>query len=486
VNASIVRNYPYMLTGAACLGLASANAARGRGLALAAVTVVVAVAGAFAAEPLIRVGLIAAAVFLAGWWWGSARLDALDSSILLNHLDEAAPSLVLVTGPARASSFQQRVPAKLARFGSLAVDEPVLLELPLGRAPPQGAYLELVGRLRRPRPASHGFDERTWLRRHGVHVIVAAKDWRIVGARGGLGGYADRLRAWLAGSLAPGLAGERRAVLEGIVLGEDEGLPPELRTSFRSSGLYHLLAVSGQNVVFIAGGVLAFAWLLGLPRWFGELGALAGICSYVLAVGPQPSVIRAGIAGALGSLAWLSARQRDRWHFVLLGALVLLAWNPYTLLDAGFQLSFAAVAAIFLVVPGAIRILEGYPLPTGAPEVLAISFVCGIATAPILWFQFGRIPVYTVPANTLAAPVVAPLLGLALVAAIVSPVSPGVAGFIAWGNGWLAAYLAWCARLVGGLPGATASSGDGLLAVGAVACAALAFALKAHSRRASV
>src|SRR5205814_2375839 len=181
-------------------------------------------------------------------------------------------------------------------------------------------------------------------------------------------------------------------------LGEDEGLTPELRTSFRASGLYHLLAVSGQNVIFIAVGVLGLAWLLGLPRWLGELGALAGIGSYVLAVGAQPSVIRAGIAGALGSLAWLSARQRDRWHFVLVGALILLAWSPYNLLDAGFQLSFAAVVAIFVAVPHAREFLAGYPLPRGLPEALSVSLACGAATAPILWLQFGRIPVYSVPA----------------------------------------------------------------------------------------
>jgi competence protein ComEC len=483
MNARLLRSYPYVLAGAACLGLASANAVRAPGPTVAAITLVAALAGAFAAEPAARVVLVALALLLACWWWGSARLDALDSSVLLTHVGENSPSLVLVTGPARTGSFRQRVPVKVTRFGSLAVDEPALLELPLGRAPPQGAYLDLVGSLRRPRPSSHGFDERAWLRRHGVHVLVVAEDWSIAGHRGGVGGYADRVRAWLAGSLAPGLDGERRAVLEGIVLGEDQGLSPGLRTSFRSSGLYHLLAVSGQNVVFVAGGVLALAWLLGLPRWLGELGALAGIGSYVLAVGPQPSVIRAGVAGALGSLAWLWARQRDRWHFLLLGAVVLLAWNPYTLLDAGFQLSFAAVTAIFVAVPRVTRILTGYPLPRWAPEVIAVSLSCGVATAPILWFQFGRIPVYTVPANALAAPVVAPLLGLALVAATVAPLSPGVATLIAWVNGWLAAYLAWCARLVGGLPGATVSSGRGLLALVAFASGALALALRSRRGR---
>src|SRR5439155_18788888 len=129
---------------------------------------------------------------------------------------------------------------------------------------------------------------------------------------------------------------------------------------------------------------------------------------YVLAVGAQPSVVRAGVSGSLASLAWLAARERDRWHFLLLGALVLLAWNPYTLFDAGFQLSFAAVAAIFLIAPPIGRALEGYPVPEKAATVIAISAACGLATAPILWFQFHAVPLLTVPANAVAAPAAAP------------------------------------------------------------------------------
>jgi competence protein ComEC len=453
-----LRNYPYVLAASACLGLAAANAARGRGLFLVALALAAAVGCAFAREPLVRVGLVSAALLLGGWWWGSARLDALDASVLVPRVGEAAAAVAVVTGPARGGEFDLRVPARLTRFGALSLGEPVLLDLPVGRSPPQGAIIALRARLRPPRPAANGFDERTWLRRHGVHVVVLARDWRIVGRRSGIGGYADRVRGWLARGVAPGLTGERRAVLEGIVLGEDHDLSPHLRTSFRASGLYHLLAVSGQNVIFVAGGVLGLAWLLRVPRWLGELGALAGIASYVLAVGAQPSVIRAGIAGALGSIAWLSARQRDRWHFLLVGALLLLAWSPYNLLDAGFQLSFAAVVAIFLAVPRAKELFAGYPLPRGLPEVLAVSLACGIATAPFLWLQFGRIPVYSVPANALAAPVVAPLLGLSFAAALAAPVSTGFAALIATANGWLAAYLCWCARFIGGLPGATVSS----------------------------
>ena len=200
----------------------------------------------------------------------------------------------------------------------------------------------------------------------------------------------------------------------------------------------------------------------------GEVFALAAIGGYVLAVGWQPSVVRAGIAGALASLAWLAARPQDRWYFLLLGAAVLLAWNPYSLLDAGFQLSFAAVAAIFVVVPRLERSLAGYPVPRSLAEVVAVSAACGVATAPILLTQFGAVPLYSIPANALAFPVVAPLLGLALVTALVAPAVPPVAVALAWLNGWLAAYLAGCARLVGGLPYAAVSTRTALVAAAVV------------------
>jgi competence protein ComEC len=455
-----------------CVGVAAADVARSDSrtaaiLALAAVSAALAV-------PRLRICLLALGLALAGWCWGSMRLDAIDRSPLATEIGRAGSARVVVTGPVRRSAFALRVPGRVTRFDDLRVSEPVLVELPVGRSPPQGAVVELAAQLVEPRGPKHGFDERKWLRRHGIHVVLRADEWHIVGYRGGLPGLADRLRRAIASALASGSSGERRAVLLGIVLGEDEGLSPELRDRFRASGLYHLLAVSGQNVALVAGGVLLAAWLLGIPRLIGEVFALLAIGGYVLAVGMQPSVVRAGVAGALASLAWICARERDRWWFLLLGALVLLAWSPYNLFDPGFQLSFAAVAAIFLLVAPLSRRLEGYPLPRWAAGAVAVSVACGAATAPILLFQFGAVPAYSVLSNAIAAPAVAPLLELALVAAAVHPVLPEVAALLSWVDGWLAAYLVLCARAVAALPFARLSSEAalGVVATGAGVVAA--------------
>jgi competence protein ComEC len=360
----------------------------------------------------------------------------------------------------------------LAFDGRSVGGERAELELPLGRSPPQGADIDALVVVREPHGPSHGFDERTWLRRQGVHVVLKVDAWTVAGRRGGLGGVADGLRRALARGSGPGLAGERRAVLEGILLGDAAQLSPGLKTSFQRSGLFHLLAVSGQNVVLLAAGVLGLAWLLGLPRAAGHAGALAAIGGYVLAVGPQPSVVRAAVSGAAVSVAWLAGRERDAWHVLLLAAAGLLAWNPYTVFDAGFQLSFAAVVAIFVLAPPLRERLAGYPGPAGLHAAVAISVACSVVTAPFLALQFGRVPVLGVVANALVEPAIGPLLALAFAAAAVAPIAPPLAAALAWLNGWLAAYVALCARVVAAAPfaqltGRAAAAAAGLTLIGA-------------------
>jgi competence protein ComEC len=455
----VSRVLPAHLLAASCaVGLALADAAR---LPVAAALLFAAVAAAalVAARPEVRVLALAALVLVGGWAWGSARLGELDRSVLTGRIGTAGDGVAVTTAEARAGTFAQRQFARLRSFDGERVDERVELELPLGRAPPQGAVVRLLAVVKAPAGPSNGFDERTWLRRQGVHVVLQVDRWRVVGRRGGLGGLADRLRVWLRRASSPGLAGERRAVLEGVLLGDDGGLSDNLKQSFRRAGVYHLLAVSGENVVLLATGVLGLATLAGARRAWGHVGVLAAIATYVLAVGPQPSVIRAAVAGAAVSVAWLLGRLRDAWHVLLLAAIVLLAWNPYTVYDAGFQLSFAAVLAIFVLGGPAMQFLEGYPVPKRLRQVVAISAVCTVATAPLLWLQFGRVPVYGIAANALVEPAVAPLLALAFGAAAIDPLFPSVAHLLAWANGWVAVYIALCARLVGGLPGAQVAGG---------------------------
>ena len=458
-----------------CTGLAGAGALRQSSATVVFAAVVVAV-GAAVAPQRARYWLLAVALLLAGWWWGSMRLGALDHSVLRSQIGTAGHATLVVTEPPRLGAFGARAAVEVRAYRGDALREKALARLPAGAAPRPGAILDALVRIEAPRPPRNGFDEQTWLRRRGVHVVVHVARWRQVGRRGGLGGVADGIRGRVAESLAGAGEGTRGKLVVGVVLGDDQGVPQGLRDRFRAAGLYHVLAVSGQNIAFVAAGVLFLAWLLGIPRWAGEVGALAAIGGYVLAVGASPSVVRAGIAGALGSLAWLAGRPRDRVHFLLVGAAILLAWSPYALLDPGFQLSFSAVAAIFWLAPPLARRLGTAGWPRLLREPVAIATACSVATAPVLWIQFQAVPLLSVPANALAGPAVAPLLGCALLAAALHPLVPSAAAALAWLAGWCAAWIALVARVVGALSFAQVRSAPAALAVAAVTALAGTYA----------
>ena len=450
--------WPALLVTAACAGIALSVWLRPP-LAISALSAVAALAGALVTRDLGRLAMAAVALALVGLWWGTIRGDALDRSYLAGQVGREAPARVIVTGPARRTPFSIRVPGEAVAFGAERIRERVLLELPPERAPPQGAVLELRVRPVAPRGPETGFDERGWLARRGVHVVLRGDgNWRVVGRRGGIGGVGDRLRAHVEATLARGTSGERRRLLAGIVLGEDSEIDRGLRDAFQASGLMHLLAVSGQNVAIVAIGVLFAARVLGLGRMVGEAITIVVVLSYALAVGWQPSVVRAAVAGTLASLAWIVARPRDRWHALAVGALVLLAWMPQSALEPGFQLSFAAVATIFLVVPRMSGVPEAYPVPRSFWDVLVVAVGCGLVTAPIVWLHFGRVALWTVPANVAVEPAMPPLISLSLAAAAVEPVSPGVASALAWLAGWCAWWLALVARFVASWPSAQVSS----------------------------
>ena len=487
VRRALERGWPAALLAAIAVGLSAANWLSVPRLA-GVVAVIAAGAATLRLPARVRLVLAAGALGAAGLWWGGLRLHELDRSFLASRIGQPAGAQAVVTGAATRSPFAVRVAAEVRRFDGVEMRERVLLELPVGRAPPQGAVLELRARPVAPRGPETGFDERGWLARRGIHVVLhASGSWHVVGRRGGIGGVGDRLRTAIANALALGTVGERRSLVIGVVLGADEGIDPELRAAFKASGLYHLLAVSGQNIVFIGFGVLGLAYVAGLGRALGHTLAIVAILAYALAVGWQPSVVRAAVAGCLASVAWLLSRPSDRWHTMAVGAVVLLAWTPRSLLEPGFQLSFAAVAAIFLVLPRLRRLQEGYPVPLCIVEVVGISAACGVVTAPILWLQFGVIPLWTVPANVLAEPAMPVLLGCGLGAAVLAPLIPPAAVALSWIAGAAAAWIAFSARQIASLPYAQTSSRTLILALAGALLGTVGLrALPRYRRRAAV
>src|SRR5437667_7759700 len=277
--------------------------------------------------------LLAATALLAAAW-GGVRVADLDHRALRPGPVEAA---VVVTSALNGDRAIVRVPS---------AGEDVLL-VARGERPVLGGVYRAGGRLEPPDAEVRGY-----YATQGVHLELHASRLTRLGRRGGGWALIDRLHEAALARLGAGRdPSPRRALVAGVTLGDTSGMSLADRDSFRASGLYHLVAVSGQNVALVVIFALACWALLGVIGAPARVAAIGLTLVYVLVTGAGPSIVRAGVAGGLVSGAWLASRPVARWHLVACGAVVVLAMNPLDLFNPGFQLSFAAVCAIFLVAP---------------------------------------------------------------------------------------------------------------------------------------
>jgi competence protein ComEC len=408
--------------------------------------------------PRRAVAVAAAVAVVLGAAFADARRDAIDSGRI----------------PARAGTFVRGEATLLERFRRRATGEYVAPARWRGGWA-DGERLLLKARARPGRPAPgeilrvsgtvrplEGFE--TLQRRRGalaaLHLAVAEPAG---GRRGGVAGALDAARRRAEAGLERGLAPPETALLRGLVLGQDDAIADDVREDFQISGLAHILAVSGTNVMLLATLVLAGGALAGAPlRW--RLGAaLVLVVLYVPLAGGGASIQRAGVMGAAGLVAALAGRASSRWYALGLAAAVTLALNPYAAAEPGWQLSFAAVVGLLWLAPR----LREHPrmrrVPAPVAEAAAMTLAATVTTAPLLALHFGRVSLVSLPANLLAAPVVAPIMWLGMIAGAAAQVTAAAAVPFNAVNGGLVAFLAWLAHVSARVPLASVQTPGGLV-----------------------
>ncbi len=418
----------------------------------------------------VRHGALAAgmiAVLLAGATIADARLAALDRSTL------AAPAQIsthatLLEHP-RRRAFGTRVAAARVHGERVLVKAPARVPWPAPAATP-GAVVAVEGRL----AALGEHDE--YERRRGTHAILRSESIRTTGAhRGGLLGALDRVRTRTERALTAGVPAPQGALARGMVLGQDAALTDTVREDFRATGLAHLVAASGANVILLATLVLALGAAAGLGLSARLWLAIALVAAYVPLAGAGPSIQRAAVMGIAGLVAALAGRPASRWYALLLAAALTLAWNPHAAADPGWQLSFAAVLSLLALTPVLRTRLAAAGLPRGLAEALAITIAATLGTAPLIALHFERLSLVSLPANVLAAAAVAPVMWLGTIAGALGQASPALAEPVTALAALPLGYLTWLAERLAALPFAEVavpSPGPlGVLAIYAIAAA---------------
>jgi competence protein ComEC len=214
--------------------------------------------------------------------------------------------------------------------------------------------------------------------------------------------------------LRSALPAPESALLEGILLGDENSIPDDLRRDFNATGTTHIIAISGFNITIIATLAIAgFGGWLGARR--GMLAAALAIAGYTLLVGANPSVVRAAFMAGFGLAARRSGRQSHAVASLAGTAGIMTAINPQALWDIGFQHSFAATLGLILYAAPLQHLFERLTAPVlgserahrfagPAGEYLLFTLAAQVMTLPLTLFYFQRFSLTALVANPLILP----------------------------------------------------------------------------------
>jgi competence protein ComEC len=252
---------------------------------------------------------------------------------------------------------------------------------------------------------------------------------------------------------AQGVSPDAKALVGGLAIGERDLLSPEMAENMKTLSLTHLVAVSGANLAIVMGVVYLLTAACALSRNTRFVTALLVMVAYVLVVGPESSVLRSATMATFVVIGLWLGRGTKPIISLAWAVIFLLAIDPGLATDFGFSLSALATVGLLTMALPIYNWLSRY-MPRLIAIGIAASFSAQLATTPVLLMLQPSIPIYSVLANLIVEPVVAPVTVLGILALILAyplPVLSSAVSYVASLGTW---WITLVATEVSGWPAA--------------------------------
>ena len=323
-----------------------------------------------------------------------------------------------------------------------------ILYLPHGDELKKGTLINLSGEFSLPDLARNtgGFNYRRYLNSQKIYGIIRAKNYYVSNlAKFNLIYY---IQDEIYKSFARLFPKDEMGLIIGMMIGETKDISEDVLENFKTTGITHLIAVSGSNVVYV---VVLVQFLF--KKFFGKRAtyfiSIFFLILFMLISGASASVCRATLMIILSICADIFFLKSDTFSNILTSAFVLILLNPLVIYDVGFILSFGGTLGIVLLSKDFTRLFKRLGKLN---ETLSVTCSAQLILAPIMMYCFNTFSILSIVTNIIVVPISGSITILGFVVFIISKISFPIAKLIANSLYVLAAFTIWVADMFSKIP----------------------------------
>lgn len=306
------------------------------------------------------------------------------------------------------SDIQEKEYKKVCTAKIVRNNKKILINIKMSQDIPSIKYgdsLYIEGEFKQPEEARNykGYNYKQYLKTKKIIGTVELEKAKIL--KSSNGSFIHNIQKYIRDTINGTLTDEEGNLLLAILLGDKDKLSEDIQESFKTSNLSHMLAVSGAHVSYIILGLTYVLQNSIIGKKNGKIVCMIFLLAFMAITNFTPSVTRACIMAVLTLFSGIIYRKSDVYTNISVAALITLIFNPYSLLDLGFQLSYGGTIGIIIFIKRIQEKKSNSKVINYIKQMALVSIYANIIIIPIMMYHFNTVSFTFIISNIMASPI---------------------------------------------------------------------------------
>lgn len=306
------------------------------------------------------------------------------------------------------SDIQEKEYKKVCTAKIVRNNKKILINIKMSQDIPSIKYgdsLYIEGEFKQPEEARNykGYNYKQYLKTKKIIGTVELGKVKIL--KSSNGSFIHNIQKYIRDTINGTLTDEEGNLLLAILLGDKDKLSEDIQESFKTSNLSHMLAVSGAHVSYIILGLTYVLQNSIIGKKNEKIVCIIFLLFFMAITNFTPSVTRACIMAVLTLFSGIIYRKSDVYTNISVAALITLIFNPYNLLDLGFQLSYGGTIGIIIFIKRIQEKKSNSKVINYIKQMALVSIYANIIIIPIMMYHFNTVSFTFIISNIMASPI---------------------------------------------------------------------------------